>query len=139
MKASTLLLLFAAIRVASPLTCWAAPKQIIHFQQGSPISSIVANHAYIDTLPFDGIVVEYPDDFRAIGPSYVADYTNLYNQLSPVKGVLQKVTHNYALVLSGVHGLPDPFDAGLCEQLHQGGRDRELPQRQPDSFSRGAD
>jgi hypothetical protein len=110
MKASTLLLLFAAIRIASPLTCWAAPKQIIHFQQRSSISSIVANHAYIDTLPFDGIVVEYPDDFRAIGPSYVADYTNLYNQLSPVKGVLQKVTHNYALVLSGAHGLPDPFD-----------------------------
>jgi hypothetical protein len=113
MKASTLLLLFAAILFASPLTGWAAPKQIIHYQvfsNSSSVSSVVTNHTYIDTLPFDGIMVKFPDYQDVFGPGYVANYTTLYNRLSAMKNVLQKVTHNYPSVLTGNSGMLDPFD-----------------------------
>jgi hypothetical protein len=99
MKVSTLLVLLTAIRLASPLTSWAAPKQIIHYQvysNSSSVSSVVANHTYIDTLPFDGIMVKFSDYQDVLNQSYVANYAKLFNQLSPMKGLLQKVTHNYA-------------------------------------------
>jgi len=113
MKVSTLLVLLTAIRLASPLTSWAAPKQIIHYQvysNSSSVSSVVANHTYIDTLPFDGIMVKFPDYQDVLSQSYVANYAKLFNQLSPMKGLLQKVTHNYASVLGGNTTPPDPFD-----------------------------
>ena len=40
----------------------------------SRISNVVANHTYIDTLPFDGIVVSFPDYQNCLGPNYIASY-----------------------------------------------------------------
>ena len=48
-------------------------KKIIHWQTFSnsgSVSSVVANHTYIDTLPFDGIVVKFPDYQDCLGPNY---------------------------------------------------------------------
>jgi hypothetical protein len=90
-----------------------SPKQIIHeqsFSNSSMVSNVVSNHSYIDTLPFDGIVLRFPDYEDVFGPNYVANYSNLWSQIGPIKGVLQKVTHNYLLVLIGNSGMPDPFD-----------------------------
>ena len=97
-------------------TTFAAPtstKKIIHWQtfsNSSRISNVVANHTYIDTLPFDGIIVSFPDYQNCLGPNYVANYTTLYNQISPMKNVLAHVKHNYAVVLTGNSGMVDPFD-----------------------------
>lgn len=92
---------------------WRAPKHVIHlqvFSDSGSISSVVANSTYIDTLPFDGIVVKFPDYQDVLGPSYVANYTTLNNQISPIEGVLTKVRHNYAHVITGASGMVDPFD-----------------------------
>jgi hypothetical protein len=71
---------------------------------------VVANHTYIDTLPFDGIIVSFPDYQNCLGPKYVASYTTLYYQIGPMKNVLAHVKHNYAVVLTGNSGMVDPFD-----------------------------
>ena len=76
----------------------------------SRISNVVANHTYIDTLPFDGIIVSFPDYQNCLGPNYVASYSTLYNQIGPMKNVLAHVKHNYAVVLTGASGMVDPFD-----------------------------
>lgn len=95
---------------------FAAPrsaKKIIHWQTCSnsgSVSSVVANHTYIDTLPFDGIVVSFRDYQNCLGPNYIASYTTLYNQIGPMKNVLAHVKHNYAVVLTGNSGMVDPFD-----------------------------
>jgi hypothetical protein len=97
-------------------TTFAAPtsaKKIIHWQTFSnsgSVSSVVANRTYIDTLPFDGIVVSFPDYQNCLGPRYIASYTTLYNQIGPMKNVLAHVKHNYAAVLIGNSGMVDPFD-----------------------------
>jgi hypothetical protein len=88
-------------------------KKIIHWQSFSNsvfVSNVVANHTYIDTLPFDGIIVKFPDYQRCLGPNYIANYSTLYNQIGPIKNVLAKVKHNYANVLTGNTGMVDPFD-----------------------------
>ena len=57
-------------------------KKIIHWQtfsNSSRISNVVANHTYIDTLPFDGVIVSFPDYQECLGPNYIASYTTLYN------------------------------------------------------------
>jgi len=71
---------------------------------------VVANHTYIDTLPFDGIVVKFPDNQKCLGPGYVANYNTLYSQIGPMHNLLVKVRHNYANVLIGNSGMVDPFD-----------------------------
>jgi hypothetical protein len=100
--------------VARATTFAAAPtKKIIHWQvfsNSSKISNVVANHTYIDTLPFDGIIVTFPDYQKCLGPNYIASYTTLYNQIGPIKNVMTHVKHNYAVVLTGNSGMVDPFD-----------------------------
>jgi hypothetical protein len=97
-------------------TTFAAPtsaKKIIHWQtfsNSASVSSVVANHTYIDTLPFDGIVVSFPDYQNCLGPNYIASYTTLYNQIGSMKNVLAHVKHNYAVVVTGNSGMVDPFD-----------------------------
>jgi len=121
MKVSTLLLLFAAILFASPLTGWAAPKQIIHYQvfsNSSSVSSVVTNHTYIDTLPFDGIMVKFPDYQDVFGPGYAANYTTLYNQLSPMKECASESDAQ----------LPERLD----RQLRYAGSIRRLDPRDPE-------
>jgi hypothetical protein len=71
---------------------------------------VVANHTYIDTLPFDGLILNFPAYQGCLGPNYVANYTTLYNQIGPIKNVLVNVKHNYACVMIGNSGMVDPFD-----------------------------
>lgn len=85
-------------------------KKIIHWGGSNSVSSVVTNHTYIDTLPFDGIVVRFPDYQDCLGPNYVANYSTLYKQIGPMKNVLAHVTHNYVNVLTGASGMVDPFD-----------------------------
>ena len=88
-------------------------KKIIHYQGGSSSSStpssIATNHAYIDSLPLDGIVVRTPSfESGLLAPSNVASYATLLSDLSPMVGVLSSVTHNYVLVV--IRGNVDVFD-----------------------------
>ena len=88
-------------------------KKIIHWQvfsNSGSVSSVVANHTYIDTLPFDGLMVKFPDNQNCLGPNYVANYNTLYSQIGPMKNALAKVTHNYAVAMIGNSGMVDPFD-----------------------------
>src|SRR5207248_5527209 len=97
----------------------APTKKVIHWQTFSnsgSVSSVVANHAYIDTLPFDGIVVQFPDYQHCLGPNYSGTYASLYNQLSPMRNLLSRVKHNYAVVLIGNSGMVDPFDDWTAER-----------------------
>jgi hypothetical protein len=94
-------------------------KKIIHWQTFSnsgSVSTVVANHTYIDTLPFDGIVVKFPDYQDCLGPNYSGTYARLYNQLSPMRNLLSHVKHNYAVVLIGNSGMVDPFDDWTAER-----------------------
>src|SRR5438094_453884 len=105
-------LLIGFVAVANVAT--AQTKKILHWQTFSNsgnVSSVVANGSYIDTLPFDGIVVNFPDYQDCLGPTYWGTYTTLYNQLSPMRNLLSHVRHNYAVVLIGNSGMPDPFDS----------------------------
>src|SRR6266480_902810 len=103
-------------------TTFAAPtptKKIIHWQAFSnsgSVSSVVANHTYIDTLPFDGIVVKFPDYQNCLGPNYSGTYASLYNQLSPMRNLLSQVKHNCVVVLIGNSGMVDPFDDWTAER-----------------------
>jgi len=72
---------------ATPTPTPTSTKKIIRWQTFSnsgSVSSVVANHTYIDTLPFDGIVVKFPDYQNCLGPNYVANYNTLYNQIGPM-------------------------------------------------------
>src|SRR5438093_3592401 len=94
-------------------------KKIIHWQAFSnsgSVSSVVTNHTYIDTLPFDGIVVKFPDYQNCLGPNYSGTYARLYNQLSPMRNLLSQVKHNYVVVLIGNSGMVDPFDDWTAER-----------------------
>jgi hypothetical protein len=94
-------------------------KKIIHWQTFSnsgSVSSVVANHTHIDTLPFDGIVVKFPDYQDCLGPNYSGTYARLYYQLSPMRNLLSHVKHNYAAVLIGNSGMVDPFDDWTAER-----------------------
>ena len=71
---------------------------------------MVANRTYIDTLPFDGLMVKFPDNQNCLGPNYVVNYNTLYSQIGPMKNALAKVTHNYAVAMIGNSGMVDPFD-----------------------------
>lgn len=95
-----------------------AQKKILHWQTFSnsgSVSNVVANRAYIDTLPFDGIVVKFQDYQDCLGPSYGGTYATLYGQLSPMRNLLTHATHNYANVLTGNSGMVDPFDSWTTE------------------------
>ena len=103
----------------NPIPTATPTKKIIHWQTFSnsgSVSSVVANHTYIDTLPFDGIVVKFPDYQNCLGPNYSGTYARLYNQLSPMRNLLSHVKHNYAVVLIGNSGMVDPFDDWTAER-----------------------
>jgi hypothetical protein len=87
-------------------------KRIIHWGTGtSPqVANVVTNKTYIDTLPFDGIVVRFPSYQDVVKPGYVANYTALYAEIGPMKDLLTKVKYNYIDMLTGNQGLVDPFD-----------------------------
>src|SRR5437764_5562607 len=113
------LILFAvSVSPASPTpsptpipTATPSNKKIIHWQTFSnsgSVSSVVANHTYIDTLPFDGIVVKFTNYATCLGPNYVASYNTLWSQIGPVKDVLVNVRHNYVNVSIGNSGMTDP-------------------------------
>src|SRR5437870_2671680 len=121
------LILFAvSVSPASPTpsptpipTATPSNKKIIHWQvfsNSGSVSSVVANHTYIDTLPFDGIVVKFPDYQNCLGPNYSGTYARLYNQLSPMRNLLSQVKHNYVVVLIGNSGMVDPFDDWTAER-----------------------
>jgi hypothetical protein len=89
------------------------PKKIIHVQAFSTsptVSSVVTNAGYIDTLPFDGIALQVPVTQTLLGSSFVANYTSIFNSMSPMIGLLKNVTHNYAVLMSGNVQMADPFD-----------------------------
>ena len=88
-------------------------KKLIHYQVASLSSYmpyVVTNHAYIDTLPFDGIVVIIDDTQALLGASYSGTYATLYAQMSPMIGLFNNVTHNYVSAISGNILMQDPFD-----------------------------
>jgi len=62
-------------------------------------SHILANLAWIDSLPFDGLVFYNDASYTLLAPGNVANYSNLYNTwFAPIKGKLKNVTHNYQTV-----------------------------------------
>ena len=81
-----------------------ATKKIIHWQAGAGghgtlPSHILANLAWIDSLPFDGLVFYNDASYTLLAPGNVANYSNLYNTwFAPIKGKLKNVTHNYQTV-----------------------------------------
>ena len=91
-------------------------KKIIHWGGSNRVADIVNNKTYVDTLPFDGIVIRFPDYQDCLGPTYSGTYSALYNQLSPMRNLLSHVKHNYAVVLIGNSGMVDPFDDWTAER-----------------------
>jgi hypothetical protein len=90
---------------------YAGPNKIlIHYEANTDArtASIVSNASWIDSLPFDGLVINTPDSFEMLSPGTVTSYSDVYTNLSPLKGVLHNVTHNYFLVEWEVYA--DPFD-----------------------------
>ena len=100
----------------NPIPTATPTKKIIHWGGSNRVSQVVTNKTYIDTLPFDGIVVVFPDTQTCLGPTYSGTYTTLYSQLSPMHNLLTKVTHNYADVMIGNSGMVDPFDDWTAER-----------------------
>src|SRR6266403_2153970 len=100
----------------NPIPTATPTKKIIHWGGSNRVSQVVTNKTYLDTLPFDGIVVVFPDTQTCLGPTYSGTYTTLYSQLSPMHNLLTKVTHNYANVMIGNSGMVDPFDDWTAER-----------------------
>jgi hypothetical protein len=51
---------------------------------------ILKNLSYIDSLPFDGIMINIPATWGLLAPGNVADYNGIYtNCLAPLKGTPQ--------------------------------------------------
>ncbi len=88
-------------------------KKILHWQatNNNRIATVVANRTYVDTLPFDGLILSFPSYQDLVGPSSVADYATLTTEVSPINGALTNITHNYLNILSGATGMQDPFDS----------------------------
>src|SRR5207249_1746519 len=89
---------------ATPTATPAATKKIIHWQAGTAghntlPSHILNNLAWIDSLPFDGLVCYWDVTYELLAPGNVASYSNIYNTwFAPIKGKLKHVTHNYVTV-----------------------------------------
>ena len=81
-------------------------KKIIHLQAGSAghntrPSHILNNLAWIDSLPFDGLVCYWDVTYELLAPGNVASYSDIYNTwFAPIKGKLKHVTHNYVTVFT---------------------------------------
>jgi hypothetical protein len=98
---------WTAVVSATTLSDNPAPtKKIIHWQAGawghntSP-SHILNNLAWIDSLPFDGLVCYWDVTYQLLAPGNVASYSNIYNTwFAPIKGKLKHVTHNYVTVFA---------------------------------------
>jgi Fibronectin type III domain len=81
-------------------------KKIIHWQAGTAghntlPSHILNNLAWIDSLPFDGLVCYWDVTYELLAPGNVASYSNIYNTwFAPIKGKLKHVTHNYVTVFT---------------------------------------
>jgi hypothetical protein len=92
---------------------YAGSNRILIHNQGNSLSNrtsnILANRAYVDSLPFDGITLNIPATWSLLAPGNVASYSDIYtNWLAPLKGQLKNVTHNYVTIVTRLSA--DPFD-----------------------------
>jgi hypothetical protein len=94
-------------------------KKILHWQatNNNRINTVVSNKAYIDTLPFDGLVLSANSAKTSWGLH--RRITPASHEVHPIQGQLLKVTNNYLNVMPGntgtqTHSISDADHSELC-------------------------
>lgn len=81
-------------------------------------TSIQQNISFIESLPFDGVIVKAPpSSYQVMNPYDVVSYDEVYNDnLKHVRGIFQRFTHNYALIRE-VADPGDFYDDAVWERV----------------------
>ncbi len=108
------IVIYGGTPTVPPPTPVVSAKQILLWSVASSnnrIATVVTNKTYVDTLPFDGLVLSSPSYQNLVGPASVVDYTTFSNEVSPINGALTNVRYNYYNIMPGNTGMQDPFDS----------------------------
>ncbi|MEO0683179.1 MAG: hypothetical protein AAF192_22560, partial [Pseudomonadota bacterium] len=84
----------------------ARPDIVVSMQhEGARTAGILENLAHLETLPFDGMVVQIPDSWNAFKPGWEGAAEDLDVWLDPLDGVFERLTANYLFL-----AIDDPGD-----------------------------
>lgn len=73
------------------------PYAILYQAGGNSVSSVVANAAYIESLPFDGIVIDSSGSSLTMQTTAIS-YSSFLNELTPLQNKFTRMDQNFLLV-----------------------------------------